>query len=516
MAEFLTGFSNILWGAPVLILLGIVGLLYGIRTKFFQIRKMGYILKNTAGEMFKKGGGASGDKGTLTPLQAVCSALAGCVGTANIAGVATAMVVGGPGAVFWMWVIALLGMMTKCVEVTLGQYYRIKGKDGVYYGGPMYYIERGMGKKWKPLAIFFAVTIILGGLGTAAFAQPYTMSTALERTFHIPAWVVTVAAAAICGIVLIGGVKGIGKFCEKITPAMCLIYVVGALGVIIVNIRFVPQAFAAIFKYAFAPMPAIGGLAGSTLALALRQGAARGTFSNEAGCGSSPITHATAITDHPFKEGMYGSFEVFVDTIIVCTMTSLAIMCSGSDIWASGVKAEALTMSAFDATYGTTIGNLLVTIPLALFAFSTMVGWEINYESAFFYIFPKMETSKIFKVHYPCDLAGSRLHCARQYAGSGLDRCRYCLRSVVRSECDRTDRAFRCVHENLPRLQRQIHPQDQTYFRAAALHRQGLISAHVRGALQGAPRVLGLTRDKFFVSLKIFLKIPCNLLLILV
>lgn len=297
-----------------------------------------------------------------------------------------------------MWVIALLGMMTKCVEVTLGQYYRIQGKDGVYYGGPMYYIERGMGKKWKPLAIFFAVTIILGGLGTAAFAQPYTMSTALERTFHIPAWVVTVAAAAICGIVLIGGVKGIGKFCEKITPAMCLIYVVGALGVIIVNIRFVPQAFAAIFKYAFAPMPAIGGLAGSTLALALRQGAARGTFSNEAGCGSSPITHATAITDHPFKEGMYGSFEVFVDTIIVCTMTSLAIMCSGSDIWASGVKAEALTMSAFDTTYGTTIGNLLVTIPLALFAFSTMVGWEINYESAFFYIFPKMETSKIFKV----------------------------------------------------------------------------------------------------------------------
>ena len=275
MAEFLTGFSNILWGAPVLILLGIVGLLYGIRTKFFQIRKMGYILKNTAGEMFKKGGGASGDKGTLTPLQAVCSALAGCVGTANIAGVATAMVIGGPGAVFWMWVIALLGMMTKCVEVTLGQYYRIQGKDGVYYGGPMYYIERGMGKKWKPLAIFFAVTIILGGLGTAAFAQPYTMSTALERTFHIPAWVVTVAAAAICGIVLIGGVKGIGKFCEKITPAMCLIYVVGALGVIIVNIRFVPQAFAAIFKYAFAPMPAIGGLAGSTLALALRQGGPR-------------------------------------------------------------------------------------------------------------------------------------------------------------------------------------------------------------------------------------------------
>ena len=183
MEQILNSISSFLWGAPVLILLAAVGLLFGIKTKFFQCRKFGYILKNTAGEMFKKGGGAKGKEGTLTPLQAVCSALAGCVGTANIAGVATAMVVGGPGAVFWMWVVALLGMLTKCVEVTLGQYYRIKGEDGVYYGGPMYYIERGMGKKWKPLATIFAITIILGGLGTAAFAQPYTMSTAVQNTF---------------------------------------------------------------------------------------------------------------------------------------------------------------------------------------------------------------------------------------------------------------------------------------------------------------------------------------------
>ena len=340
--------NNWLYTYILVILLIAAGVYFSIRTRFVQFRLLG--------ESFRVIREKAPDKNAASSFQALMVSTASRVGTGNIAGVSTALCLGGVGAVFWMWVIALLGMMTKCVEVTLG------------------------------------------GLGTAAFAQPYTMSTALERTFHIPAWVVTVAAAAICGIVLIGGVKGIGKFCEKITPAMCLIYVVGALGVIIVNIRFVPQAFAAIFKYAFAPMPAIGGLAGSTLALALRQGAARGTFSNEAGCGSSPITHATAITDHPFKEGMYGSFEVFVDTIIVCTMTSLAIMCSGSDIWASGVKAEALTMSAFDAAYGTTIGNLLVTIPLALFAFSTMVGWEINYESAFFYIFPKMETSKIFKV----------------------------------------------------------------------------------------------------------------------
>ena len=385
MVDFLNRLDGILWGAPVLILLAAVGILYAVRTKFFQFRKFGYILKSTAGEMFKKGGGASGNEGTLTPLQAVSSALAGCVGTGNIAGVATAMVVGGPGAVFWMWVISLLGMLTKCVEVTLAQYYRIKGEDGVYYGGPMYYIERGMGKKWKPLAIFFAITIVLGGLGTAAFVQPYTMSTAVNNIFGIPTWVTTVIAAAICGVVIIGGVQGIGKFCEKVTPLMCVIYIVGALGVIIMNIQNVPAAFAAIFRYAFTPLSAVGGLAGSTLALALRQGAARGTFSNEAGCGSSPITHATAITEHPFKEGMYGSFEVFIDTLVVCTMTSLAILCSGTEIWQSGVKAEALTMSAFSSTYGT-VGNYLVAIPLVLFAFSTMVGWEINYESAFFYL----------------------------------------------------------------------------------------------------------------------------------
>ncbi len=394
MEQILKSISSFLWGAPVLILLAAVGLLFGCKTKFFQFRKFGYILKNTAGEMFKKGGGAKGKEGTLTPLQAVSSALAGCVGTANIVGVATAMVVGGPGAVFWMWVVALLGMLTKCVEVTLGQYYRVKGEDGVYYGGPMYYIERGMGRKWKPLAVIFSVTIILGGLGTAAFAQPYTMSTAVQNSLGIPAWITTVAAAVICGVVLLGGVKSIGGFCEKLTPAMCLIYVVGVLGVIIINLEHVPAAFAAIFRYAFAPMPAVGGLAGSTVALALRQGAARGTFSNEAGCGSSPITHATAIT---VKEGMYGCFEVFVDTLVVCTMTALGILCAGPEIWQSGLEAEALTMAAFSTAYGSTVGKLLVTIPLALFAFSTMVGWEINYESAFFYLFPKGKQSKVFK-----------------------------------------------------------------------------------------------------------------------
>ena len=373
-----------------------VGLWYSIRTRFVQVRCFGEGMRRVFGNLTLRGEKhASG----MSSFQALATAIAAQVGTGNIVGASGAILTGGPGAIFWMWVIAFFGMATIYAEATLALTTRQVDKDGTIHGGPVYYITTAFkGGFGKFLAGFFAVAIILALGFMGCMVQSNSIGSTFETAFGVPAWIVTVVAAVICGVVLIGGVKGIGKFCEKITPAMCLIYVVGALGVIIVNIRFVPQAFAAIFKYAFAPMPAIGGLAGSTLALALRQGAARGTFSNEAGCGSSPITHATAITDHPFKEGMYGSFEVFVDTIIVCTMTSLAIMCSGSDIWASGVKAEALTMSAFDATYGTTIGNLLVTIPLALFAFSTMVGWEINYESAFFYIFPKMETSKIFKV----------------------------------------------------------------------------------------------------------------------
>lgn len=261
----------------------------------------------------------------------------------------------------------------------------------------MYYIENGMGRKWKPLAVFFAITIIIGGLGTAAFVQPFAMSNAMNNAFHIPTWIIVVTAAVICGIVLIGGVAGIGKFCEKVTPVMCLVYIIAVVGIILSHITEIPQVLATIFTHAFTPLSATGGLAGSTVAMTIKQGAARGTFSNEAGCGTSPITHATAITPHPFKEGMYGSFEVFIDTLVVCTMTALAIICSGPEIWQSGLKDVALTQSAFSTTYGS-IGPVIVSVCLCLFAFSTMVGWEINYESAFFYIFPKASGSNAAKL----------------------------------------------------------------------------------------------------------------------
>lgn len=385
-AEFLGWLNSILWGAPALMLIFSVGLLYAIRTRFFQVRYFTHIMKNTLGEIFSKQ--SVGEHGTLTPFQAVSTALSGCIGTGTISGVATAIFVGGPGAVFWMWVIAVFGMLTKCVEVTLAQYYRIQGDDGVYYGGPMYYIERGLGKRWKPLAILFALAIVFGGLGTAAFVQPFAMSSALNSAFNIPTWVTVTVAATICGIVLIRGVEGVGKFCEKVTPFMCVLYVAAGLGVLLSNFQHIPAALEMIFTYAFQPFPAMGGLAGSTVALALRQGAARGTFSNEAGLGSSAITHATARTPHPLKEGMYGAFEVFITTLVVCTMTALAILTSNIEIWQSGLKDVQLTQAAFSQVYGFA-GSAVITICLMLFAFSTMIGWEVNYESAFFYIFPK-------------------------------------------------------------------------------------------------------------------------------
>ena len=387
MAEFLTGFSNILWGAPVLILLGIVGLLYGIRTKFFQIRKMGYILKNTAGEMFKKGGGASGDKGTLTPLQAVCSALAGCVGTANIAGVATAMVVGGPGAVFWMWVIALLGMMTKCVEVTLGQYYRIKGKDGVYYGGPMYYIKNGLGPKWKWLGVIFSVFGALAAFGIGNISQMNSIASSVTSavTTIAPATVgkegtialiAGIIMAIVCFVTYIGGIKRIGEVTEKLVPVMAMIYIVSSLVLIFIHIGNFPEIIRQIVVGAFNPSAIVGGALGIGVIEAMKRGVSRGVFSNEAGLGSAPMAHAAAETPGPIQQGLYGIFEVFADTTVICTMTSLVILMSGTPIEYGQPAGVELTNAAFAMTYGK-YASVVVAIGLSLFAGSTILSWGL-------------------------------------------------------------------------------------------------------------------------------------------
>ena len=386
MEQILKSISSFLWGAPVLILLAAVGLLFGCKTKFFQFRKFGYILKNTAGEMFKKGGGAKGKEGTLTPLQAVSSALAGCVGTANIAGVATAMVVGGPGAVFWMWVVALLGMLTKCVEVTLGQYYRVKGEDGVYYGGPMYYIKNGLSKHWQFLAVLYSLFGVLTVFGTGNATQVNTIVAAIDTalleygvvgggalsTLNL---VVGIAVAMLVAMVLLGGIKRIGSVSEKLVPFMALFYIVLSVGVMVLNFERLPYVFESIIAGAFNPAAFTGGTIGS-LFVSMQKGVSRGIFSNEAGLGTGSIAHACADTKKPVKQGMFGIFEVFADTIVICTLTAMVILCSGTTVNYGTAAGAELTISGFTTTYGGW-ASIFTAVALCCFAFSTIIGWGL-------------------------------------------------------------------------------------------------------------------------------------------
>ncbi len=384
-----------LWGLPMMVLLLGTGIYFTLRTKFFQFRKLGYILKNTFGKIFEKD--HSGLDGVMTPFQAVSTALAGTVGTGNIAGVAAAISVGGPGAIFWMWVIALLGMMTKMVEVTLAVHYREVNEDGSTYGGPMYYIEKGLGKNWKWLANIFAFTVVIAGLTTAALLQPHTVGEALKTTFSVPPIVTAIVLAILTGIAIIGGFQRIGKLSEKLVPFMALFYVIAGMIIILVNISEVPAAFATIFKYAFSPAPVKGGFIGATIAITIQKGMSRGMFSNEAGMGSAPMVHATAKTDNAVKQGLWGSFEVFVDTIIICTITAIVILVTG--VWTSGASGIELTIQAFNSSVFGSFGGLIVTLGTILFAFSTMVGWYINYQTGCVYLLGE-KSIKIMKWVY--------------------------------------------------------------------------------------------------------------------
>jgi AGCS family alanine or glycine:cation symporter len=396
MYELLNKLASYLWGPPMMTLILFTGLYFSYKTGFFQIRKFGFIFRKTLLTIFKKQKKNEFAEGVMTPLQAISTALAGTVGNGNIAGVAAAIAIGGPGAVFWMWLIALIGMMTKMVEVTLAVHFRSKDEDGNFYGGPMYYIEKGLGKKWKPLATFFSFSMVIAALGTAVYAQPNTMGVALKTVYNVPPIVTAAGAVLITGLVIIGGFKRIGIFCEKLVPTMCIIYILGAIGIIITHIGNLPGAFVMIFKYAFAPAPAMGGFVGAGIMLAMRRGMSRGMFSNEAGMGSAPMVHATAITDSAVGQGLWGVMEVFIDTIIVCSLTALAILSSG--VWNSGKTGAELTFSAFETTYGS-IGPAVVTIAVVLFALSTMIGYTIEFETSVNYLWGK-KAVKVFKWLY--------------------------------------------------------------------------------------------------------------------
>lgn len=375
--------NSFIWGVPAMICIIGVGLILSVRTNFIQIRKFGHALKMTIGRIFDK---TEASDGSMTPFQAVCTALAATVGTGNIAGVAGAIAIGGPGAVFWMWISALLGMCTKFSEVTLAVHFREKNKHGDYVGGPMYYIKNGLGKNWMWLAYLFAAFGVLTVFGTGNATQVNTITTAINSALlnynliggssvKTVSLVIGIIITVLVSAVLLGGIKRIGKVTEKLVPFMAVLYIVLALGVVILNIETVPAVFQSIFAGAFNPSAFTGGIIGSFF-LSMKKGVSRGIFSNEAGLGTGSIAHACADTEKPIHQGLFGIFEVFADTIVICTLTALTILCSGVSI-NYGVDAGAeLTISGFVSTYGSWI-SIFTAIALCCFAFSTILGWGL-------------------------------------------------------------------------------------------------------------------------------------------
>lgn len=375
--------NSFVWGIPAMVCIIGVGLLLSIRTGFIQFRKFGYTFKVTLGRIFHKKEAADG---SITPFQAVCTALAATVGTGNIAGVAGAIAIGGPGAVFWMWISALLGMCTKFSEVTLAVHFREKNKHGDWTGGPMYYIKNGLGPKWRWMAVLFALLGVLTVFGTGNATQVNTITSAVNTALlschvidassvSVSSLIIGIIIAVLVALILLGGIKRIGRVAEMLVPFMALLYIILALGVIFLNIDRVPGVFASIFEGAFSPASVTGGVVGSFF-LSMQKGVARGIFSNEAGLGTGSIAHATADTDHPVKQGFFGIFEVFADTIIICTMTALVILCSGVPVSYGTDAGAELTINGFIATYGNWV-SIFTAVALCCFAFSTILGWGL-------------------------------------------------------------------------------------------------------------------------------------------
>lgn len=375
--------NSFIWGVPAMICIIGVGILLTVRTRCIQVRKFGVAMKNTIGKIFDK---TQAKDGSMSPFQAVCTALAGTVGTGNIAGVAGAIALGGPGAIFWMWCSAFLGMCTKFSEVTLAIHFREKNKNGEYVGGPMYYIKNGLSKKWHFLAVFYAVFGVLTVFGTGNATQVNTIVSSVNTAlmnFNILKGepnsnvnlIFGIFIAALVAMVLLGGIKRIGQVSEKLVPFMAVLYVILSLGVIILNLPRVPGVFAQIVSGAFTPRAATGGIIGSMF-LSMKKGVSRGIFSNEAGLGTGSIAHACADTDNAVHQGMFGIFEVFMDTIVICTLTGLVILLAAPNISYGQAAGAELTISGFTATYGGWV-SILTAIAMCCFAFSTIIGWGL-------------------------------------------------------------------------------------------------------------------------------------------
>ena len=391
--------NSFAWGPVMLVLLVGTGIWFTIRSGFFQFAKFGHVMKNTVGKLFHKDKKENSEKGAITPFQALTTAMAGTVGTGNIAGVAGAIVLGGPGAVFWMWISALFGMMTKFAEVVLSLQYREKDENGEWIGGPMYYIKNGMGKRWKWLAVIFALLGTLASFGIGNMTQVNTIAETFvnaadtitaatlagTQTETILRIVVGVVIAALVAVVIIGGVSRIGKVTEKLVPFMSIFYIIGALVIVFANISKIGPVFATIFQSAFAPRAMIGGVGGFLILNTIKRGVSRGVFSNEAGLGSAPIAHASSSERNPVKQGLYGIFEVFMDTIVICTLTALVVLMSGIVVpWGNEDMAGAqVTVMAYGSIFGAKFASIFVAIAILCFALSTTLSWALYGQRCF-------------------------------------------------------------------------------------------------------------------------------------
>ena len=373
MIQFLDQLDNFIWGTPLLVLLVGTGIMLTIRLGLIQVTKLPQALKL----IFKSDHSGEGD---ISSFGALCTALAATVGTGNIIGVATALAAGGPGALFWMWLAAFFGMATKYAEGVLAIKYRQTDANGQVAGGPMYYITNGMGEKFKPLAIFFAFSgILVALLGIGTFTQVNAITSSIENTLHLPAEVVGIVLAILVGIVTFGGINSISKVAEKIVPVMAISYLIICLTILATHYASIVPAFQLIFESAFTPLAAVGGFTGATVAMAIRNGIARGVFSNESGLGSAPIAAAAAKTEWAAEQGLISMTGTFIDSLIICTLTGLTLMVTG--VWQmEDVATGALTETAFNTILptigGLPLGSLLLMVCLSLFAFTTILGWN--------------------------------------------------------------------------------------------------------------------------------------------
>jgi len=379
IAQWNSWLNGYVWGAPMMILLIGTGVLLTVLTGAVQFAHLGTALKEVLGKLTQRGGG----QGDVSPFQAVATALASTVGVGNIAGVATAISIGGPGALFWLWVSGLLGMCTKFSEIVVALHYREPDASGAMRGGAMYTLKKGLGLPW--LGWIFALLTSLAAFGIGNMVQANSVADSLRASFGVPVNVTGIVVAVITAIVILGGIKRIGDVTAILVPFMAIFYLGGGLVVLVLFAGELPRAIGLVFEGAFTGTAATGGFAGSTIMMAMRYGIARGLFSNEAGLGSAPMVHAAADTDHPVRQGMYGIFEVFVDTILVCSTTGLVILVTG--VWSGGETGAALSAKAFQTGLPGTWGDIVVTGGILLFSFSTLIGWSYYGETAIVYLF---------------------------------------------------------------------------------------------------------------------------------